>query len=178
MQITWLPKQNPELLVLSLGLLLQPSRRAFQEAAWKATRAPSRRQLLGSLRRGACLRSCLLLGLQGCVSRTGACSRYFKVLCRNCSSKISWGTVCRTVSGWLEQPSAHLLHGTGLFPPNPHLLSKLWASRGKHPLLSVFYPVHVSREIQRETQRQGAGPQTLDCPVSALTTCWGSVYIQ
>lgn len=48
----------------------------------------------------------------------------------------------------------------------PHQLSRLWASLGKHRSLSVFYPVHVSYEIQAETQRQGAGPQTLAYLVS------------
>lgn len=112
MQITWLPKQNPELLVLEV-CFCSPAGELFK----KATRTPSRRQLLGSLSRGACLRSCLLLGPQGCLLRMGVCYRYFKVLCWNRSSKTSRGTVFRTVSWWLEQPSAYLLHGTGLFPP-------------------------------------------------------------
>lgn len=142
---------------------------SFPRDSRKATHMLSRRQLLSSLSSGACLPSCLLLRLQGWVLGMGVCSWYFKALCRNFSSKASWGMVFHAVTGWLEQPSAHLC-GTGLLPPMfPPTYPSFWVC-GLLPLghISCFlcFIQCMFRMKYRQTRREGAGPQTLDCPVS------------
>lgn len=95
----------------------QPSRRAFQETAWRAACTPNRRQLLGSLSRGHTPSVLFDSGTVGWVLRIVISSHYFQLFYRNQSSKSSRGMEFHTIARHLEQPSAHLLCEMGLLPP-------------------------------------------------------------
>jgi len=104
MPITWLPKQNPELVALQLWSS-GPAGELSQRQPGKQEAAPGQPSLLPPPATPA---------LHAGVGRSLS---LFRSVMQESSSKTSGGTGRGAVSGWLEQPSAHLLRGSGLLAP-------------------------------------------------------------